>query len=183
MAAFTGTQTQLSSRMSRFDVFRESTFWDQLAADQKRGSLQNENPMSINGRNAWDVCGVVREKWHSIRPSVQIHLNNRAAKIFKPLQGRQIEYAYSLYMTGTLENFRPTVVAFCMYLEIAERVIKAVGEKLKCFRPRLGFGYLATNFRIVLLMESAQPVNRGLWRKDDQGRPYQLFEINGSCLT
>jgi hypothetical protein len=69
-----------------------------------------------------------------------------------------------------------------MYLEIAERVIIAVGEKLKCFNPKLGFAYLATNSRIVLLMESARANRTGSWQKDEHQRSYRILGIHGSCL-
>lgn len=179
--AATGTQTQLFSGRSRFDLFREPTFWEQLSTEQRRGSLRNEDPVDINGQQAWDVCGAVREKWHSVLPSVELHLNNPVAKIFKPVQGREIAFSFSLYMTGTLLSFRPTVVASCMYLEIAERIIKAVGEKLKCCKPRLGFGYLATNFRIGPLMERSQQLRVGVgdWSKSEQGRKCRYLDIGG----
>jgi hypothetical protein len=179
--AATGTQTRLSSERSRFDVFRGPNFWEQLTADQRRGSLRNEDPVEIHGQQAWDVCGVVREKWHSILPSVQLHLNNRVTKIFKPVQGRQIAYSFSLYMTGTLLNFRPTVVASCMYLEVSKKVVKFIHEKLRGLRPRLGFEYLPTACRIGLLMERSGQLRAGLgkWCKNEQGRMYRYLDIGG----
>jgi hypothetical protein len=154
MAALTGTQTVLSHGMS---VFPQHTFWGQLNADQRRSCLQTDYPVRIDGRQAWDVSGIVQQRWNSMFPFIQSHLNSQAAKIFRAYQGRQIEYALSLYMTGTPVNFRPTVVASCMHLDIAERIIRVTVKKCErsgCFSPRPGFAYLAVNYRIMCSMES-----------------------------
>jgi hypothetical protein len=175
MAALTGTQTVLSHGMS---LFSQPTFWGQLDADQRRSCLQTNHPIRIYGRQAWDVSGILQQRWNSMFPFIQSHLNSRAAKIFRAHQGRQIEYALSLYMTGTPVNFRPTVVASCMHLDIAERIIRVTFQKCEksgFFNPRPGFAYLAVNYRIVCSMES-------LWEQHQSGIYYrQGRHSNGSA--
>ena len=170
-AASTATQTQLSLGMSLL----QSTFWDQLSAAERMRCRRTENPVNIDGRQAWDVCGILREKWNHMIPIIQAHLNSRAAKIFKQHQGLQIEYGFWLYLIGSLTNFRPNVVVSCMYLGIAERVLKVIREKLRCFTPRPGFAYLATSCRITLLMERIQQS----WERHPSGILYRRARSNG----
>ena len=167
MATLIGTQTISSHGMS--------TFWSQLNADQRRSCLQTDYLVRIGDRQAWDVSGILRQRWNYMFPFIHLHLNSQAAKIFKYHQGRQIEYAFSLYMTGTAVDFYPTVVASCMHLDIAARVTKAIRwkcEKSGCFNPRPGFTYMAVNYRIMRIMES-------LWNRHPSGIAYRRGSRNG----
>jgi hypothetical protein len=167
MATLTGTQTVSSRGMS--------TLWGQLNADQRRSCLQTDSSVRIGDKQAWDVSGILPQRWNYMFPLIQSHLDSQAAKIFRAHQGRQIEYALSLYMIGTLADFRPTVVASCMHLDIAERVIKVTFQKCEksgCFKPRPGFAYLAVNYRIMRSMDS-------LWKRHPSGIAYRRGNRNG----
>ena len=174
--ASTATQTEFSIGMSLL----QPTFWDQLTAEQRRSCRRTEHPVNIDGRQAWDVCGVLRDRWDYMFPSIQTHLNSRAAKIFKSRQGRQIEYGFWLYMVGTLTNFRPNVVVSCLYLDTAERVLKVIRERLRCFTPRPGFGYLAISCRITLLMGPAVSEEGEPWQHGQDGSRFRVVVVEGS---
>ena len=70
MAALAETQTVFSHGMS---LFPSHTFSGQLNADQCRSCLQPDHPVRIDGRQAWDVSGILQQRRISMFPFIQSH--------------------------------------------------------------------------------------------------------------
>jgi hypothetical protein len=133
-------------------------FWESLSRAEQQGCIREDRPVNICGQTAWVTQGKVQKIWQDlIFPSIEKILATQEAKIFEPCDGRILAFDVNIYMRGSLERFRPTIVAFCMELIVAKMVVKFVKAHLK--PHKLGFAYLAAKERIRLTMGDSSNIN------------------------
>ena len=151
MTTLAETQDEDFHRLSILNrIFREpKSFWDSLTQVEQQSSIQRNISVKIGSKTGWDVCGVVQQQWNNFfYPSIRTELDAKKAKIFQN-GGTEVPYAVHLYMVGTIERYRPTIVAICYVLDIAKRVIKLARKHLDGQLKGHGFLLLAFHHRIM----------------------------------
>ena len=119
-------------------------FWDSLSSTEQHECIRKDRPVTIGGQTVWVTQGKVQNTWQDlVYPSIEKILKTQEARIFEPNNGLIIAFDVNVYMRGTLQKFRPTVVVSCMVAKVAILILKLVKGHLK--PHRLGFEYLATN--------------------------------------
>jgi hypothetical protein len=160
-AALTETITEFSFGRSMLNILPKSTtkcFWDCLSSAEKLECIRRDRPVNIGGQTAWVAQGIVQKTWQDlVFPSIQKILEEQEAKIFEPCNGLILAFDVNIYMCGSLESFRPTVVASCMEIKVAKMILKFTKAHLKS--NRLGFGFLAV--RALLALTTGNPSDMG----------------------
>ena len=173
MTAVIPQSSQYSSgKHSKFSSpFDTNKQWDDFTKAEQNQCLDTQKTDLVDGKNIWAASGLIGAKWEAeLYTLIVDYLNARAAKIFKTCNGREVLYVVELYMIGSPDYFRPTVVATCANLQVANSVLRLVKKQLS--PKRLGFAYLALTRRIVLAMQIVLERSRGIIGRSSVG--YQV---------
>ena len=163
MTAVTPQLRQYSpSKRSNFSsLFDADKQWDNLTKAEQHQCLDTRKTDLVDGKKIWAASGLIRAQWEAeLYPLIVDYLNARAAKIFKTCNGREVVYVVELYIIGSSDSFRPTLVATCANLQVANSVLRLVKKQLS--PKRLGFAYLAITRRVVLAMQTVLERSRGI---------------------
>ena len=151
-AALIETVTDFSFGKSMLNILpktKTKCFWDSLSSAEQQECVRKDRPVTIGGQTVWVTRGKVQKTWQDlVLPSIEKILKTQEARIFEPNNGLIIPFDVNIYMRGTLDKFRPTVVASCMEAKVAILILKLVKGHLKSHR--LGFEYLAISGAISL---------------------------------
>lgn len=152
MSSTTATLTSLRVAMT------SPTYWDSISEVERAESVNVKRSRKFGTRIAWLPAGVLLQKWtDEIYPMVRAVINDAGnyEKILRK-HNKEITRPCSLYMVEDpqeLSKVRPTIVAACSKLRIAQRICGLL-QDIECLKKlNLGFDYLAHREKITLISD------------------------------
>ncbi len=146
---------RLGAQPLRFAI-PSPTYWDSLREEDRHGSINPNKSRSLGRKTGWLPAGVVLHKWtQQVYPMIRTIFED--AGNHERIYGRhnkEMTQPCRLYMVGEdlqWRSARPTIVALCSKVRIAQRICGLLRD-IECMRRmNLGFDYMAHKERLVLI--------------------------------
>lgn len=139
-----------------------TSYWETLPEVDRLASINPHKSRALGSKTGWFPAGVVLKKWtEEIYPAITRIIND--AGNYEAIFGKhnkEVSGPCWLYMVGEGQQWmtaRPTIVAICSKIRIAQRICYLL-QNIACMRTQnLGFDYMYHREKIVLATGNSSP--------------------------
>ncbi|KAJ5601873.1 hypothetical protein N7510_011407 [Penicillium lagena] len=155
------------------------TFWDELSADEKKASVDQQRSWAFNSQYAWSPASKVCEMWNTlIYPNIIKPLLKDNGKVIYHKIKKQSPYSVTCWMIGReWHSSHPAAIIICANAKVTKQAVKLVEKHGELFN----WGFRVYGFESKIALNMGAP-NASLEEelKDTMNICGQLFQVGSA---